>query len=58
MNWESSNPGLVKLLGVGLAATLVVIGATFAPAAMVYLAPMATFALGAVGVNVTGKSQS
>ncbi len=57
MNWEANNPGLVKLLGVGLAATLIVIGATVAPAAMAYLAPMATFALGAVGLNVTGKSQ-
>lgn len=57
MNWESNNPGLVKLLGVGLAAALVVVGATVAPAAMVYLAGLAGAALGAVGVNITGKSQ-
>ena len=57
MKFETENPGLVKLFGVVVAVVCVVIGAEVAPALLPYMTTMAGVALGAVGIQVSGKSQ-
>ena len=55
MKFETKQPKLVTLLGIALAAGLVIVGATVAPAAMGILNLIAGAALGAVGVQVGPK---
>ena len=56
MKFETNHPKLVTLLGVVVAAGLVIVGATVAKDAMGMLNLIAGAALGAVGIQVGQKS--
>lgn len=56
MKFETENPKLVALLGVVVAAGLVVVGALVVPAQLIWFTSTATFVLGTVGVQM-GKKQ-
>jgi hypothetical protein len=56
MKFETENPKLVMLIGVALAAALVLIGVKFAPAQLGWFTTVAGLTLGSVGVTVKDKS--
>jgi len=56
MKFETDNPKLVLILGVVVAAGLVVVGALLVPTQVMWFTNVACLTLGAVGIQVGQKS--